>query len=77
MPYKVIDELPTARGRRRVQREILKFWEDDNARHAEIDASRYCKPGSCATSYKKAATGLKIAVDVFMHNDKVYMTKEI
>lgn len=77
MAYTVINELPKRKRYTAVRKDIMRFWEDDNARYAEVDHSKYKNAGTCSTSYAAAARGMRVAVDVSCINGKVYMSKRI
>ena len=77
MAYTVINELPQRKPYTQVRKDVISFWEDDNARFAEVDHSKYKSAGTCSTSYAAAARKMRVAVDVRCINGKVYMSKRI
>ena len=75
--YTVIKELPKKKRRSPIAREVLKFWEDDNARYALVDGSKYSSPSSCLSSWSNAAKCINVPVTVRCINGQVYLIKNI
>lgn len=77
MYYKVIKELPKKKSWSPIAREALKFWEDDNARYALVDSSKYSGSSSCLSSWSNAAKSVNVPVSVRCIDGQVYLIKNI
>lgn len=74
---KILDALPDMprNYNSELSKEILAFWENDNALYVEFPAERYASTSVAACTAKHSISRMKLDIRVMQRNGRVFLVK--
>lgn len=74
---KILDTLPDLprKYNSELSKEILEFWENDNALYAEFPTERHASSVIAANTVKHSISRMKLDIRVMQRNGRVFLVK--